>query len=187
MPTIILVRHGNTGPGDNDLDRQLTQVGVRQAVARAVQLRTLGFDHVHVSAVFHSPALRAKETAETIFTVKHQHSFMVDEWLYAAATHPEMGEAHKALGGSAPPSIWIEKYPKLWLECCHHAAKTHAKITQVYRSAKIVAIVGHGTLLNAVATKFVSNEDSKKKILEFAFPECGAIVIRDENDVSFLE
>ena len=64
LRTITFVRHGKTGKAANDLDRQLTEEGVKQAETRRVALGFPFFD-----AVLSSTADRAAETAAGVACV----------------------------------------------------------------------------------------------------------------------
>ena len=62
--TIYIVRHGQSEANDPDrygLDTNLTEKGKQQAKAIAQRLK-----HHHFDAIYSSPLIRAKETAETI-------------------------------------------------------------------------------------------------------------------------
>ena len=66
MTFVVLVRHGEAYPSLLDSQRVLTEKGKKETilVAKALKKLTLDFDYV-----FHSPKLRAKQTAEILAEV----------------------------------------------------------------------------------------------------------------------
>jgi phosphohistidine phosphatase len=60
---LLLLRHAEAAPGEDDAARPLTTRGRRQARAMARALRALD---LHVDLLLHSPALRTVETAEAV-------------------------------------------------------------------------------------------------------------------------
>ena len=179
MKTIIFVRHGNAKSGKEDLKRSLSKRGEKQAKERATELSEVGLSGVDL--VISSTATRAQETAKLVFGA---NSWDIDPELYTACMAEGIAEAYAKLGASAPPMEWIKKYPRLWAVCVQHAAETK-KLIEKCAYAETTAIVAHGTILNAVAVEFVGDVALKKLILEFAFPEGGAIAIRNRKVVSF--
>jgi broad specificity phosphatase PhoE len=71
---ITFIRHGNTNKAENDLDRQLTKLGIQQAQERRQALLNPKFD-----LVFSSIADRARDTAAIIAGIKASEVILLEE------------------------------------------------------------------------------------------------------------
>lgn len=63
MIYVVLLRHGEAYPSSVNPERPLTEKGVVETKKVARALKRLG---IHFDAIYHSPKLRAKQTAEIV-------------------------------------------------------------------------------------------------------------------------
>lgn len=151
---VTLIRHGNTSKAANDLDRQLTEAGVKQAMDRRKTF-SREFD-----LVLSSTAVRARDTAAIIANVEATKVLTLEE-LYL----PKDPGDKKAIDDMFAKLLYAP------LRAYRDADVTGALFRYGENGAKIirdaienagadnVLIVGHAVLLNAIVAYVVGETD----------------------------
>lgn len=158
MPKFTFVRHGNALPpteGQNDMDRELSTDGKRQADERGIKLGTLGH-----GPVFHSPAQRTYGTAALIALHARSvnHDLIKVPELFSSsdtADNDKLAEMFTELK-YAPPAKYLQRDEPVMRRIAKEASNAVRKSFHAWQEANTkvadsVLIVGHAVMLQMMA------------------------------------
>ncbi|MFI5333582.1 MAG: histidine phosphatase family protein [Chlamydiales bacterium] len=194
VSTLYIVRHGRTdwnaqGRLQGSMDRPLDEVGWQQAHAVGNELSRL-----QVAAIYSSPLLRAKQTADAINTF-HKCNVHLETGLREAAYGDIEGMTITEFRTRFKESI--EQKLKLpvqeqWKHKLSHGAESCEEITARALPAlkkiaskhqnETVIIVSHGYVLSAIVSNLSLISDEHVRI-----PNCSVVIMEgDEEDLKLI-
>ena len=146
---ILIVRHGNTGKSSVDEERQITEMGKKQAAAFCVQYGPL---LKSVKFAFCSPVARTTSTARLILG---REATPVHELYFGHI----VTEAHRAVDrelGYAPVQSYLEKAAALYAGPAESMAKAlDAAASQLVQGPGDVLVVGHAMYMSLLTLEIL--------------------------------
>ena len=151
---IIFLRHGKTGKAEIDLDRQLTEEGIQQAITRRAAMGQPMFDLVLASS-----ADRAKSTAAVIAGIDVHRVVGLDA-LYLPTDPADKNAVDEMFSQLAYSPLRAYREADITGALMRYGANGTAAILELIEDAdaKDILITGHAVLLNAVVSHMIDGD-----------------------------
>lgn len=180
MINIYFIRHGQTTKNRLDRARQLSDRGIRQALQRRKTLENINFD-----IVVCSKADRTWHTANIVCNFKTDAINLNELYIPDGKNGDILLNAAERIPKPHTLRMFLEDTPEVYRALKQYAIRAWTALTNtlfsVVRSGSNVLVVGHTTLLQAIA-HFAMTPGSKedKLLVDEAINECEGFILRVE-------
>lgn len=160
---LTFLRHAHSSPAGDDKNRILSPKGIEQALT----YKKLS-SHIKYDLIIHSSAVRTRETADIIlYGASIKAPYIEISTLYLPEDENDIREVSKSImlnPYATPNEILHKDKNKSW---DRYTSKAFSDISSAIADYKLntnshILIIGHGTILNLIGSKFDSDFDAIK-------------------------